>query len=69
EFAVVRLNVSGEPIPETNIRFALSQNYPNPFNPKTAIRYSIPKDSKVELKVYNIKEQLVKTLINSKQKK
>ena len=37
---------------------------PNPFNPDTKISFSIPKDSKVNLSVYNIKGQLVKTFLN-----
>ena len=41
----------------------MEQNTPNPFNPTTTISFSIPKDDKVELKVYNIKGQLVKTLV------
>lgn len=45
--------------------FALHQNYPNPFNPETKISFSIPKDSKVELSIYNIKGQKVKTLAES----
>jgi len=40
-------------------------NYPNPFNPETIIEYSIPQDSKVELKIYNIKGQKVKQLVGN----
>lgn len=42
----------------------LNQNYPNPFNPETAISFSLSdKNSLVELSVYNMKGQLVKTLL------
>ena len=43
------------------------RNYPNPFNPETNINYSIPDEGKVELTIYNIKGQKVKTLINETQ--
>jgi hypothetical protein len=39
-------------------------NFPNPFNPSTTINFSIKKNSKVALSVYNIKGQLIKTLSN-----
>jgi hypothetical protein len=44
--------------------FKLYQNYPNPFNPSTTIRFSIPNSSHVDVRIYNIKGQLVKTLKN-----
>jgi len=52
-------------IPQT---FSLAQNYPNPFNARTVIKYSLPKDSKVEITIYNILGRKVKTLVNEHQK-
>lgn len=55
-------------IPKTYI---LSQNYPNPFNPVTTIPFSLKAQGsvtfdniKTSLKIYNVKGQLVKTLLD-----
>ncbi len=44
--------------------YKLEQNYPNPFNPVTNIKFYLPKAEKVELTVYNMLGQKVKSLIN-----
>ena len=46
----------------------LGQNYPNPFNPSTQIRFQIPTARDVELRVYNLLGQTVRTLISGPMK-
>jgi hypothetical protein len=42
-----------------------SGSYPNPFNPKSTIRFTLPAETKVSLKVYDIAGKLINTLINN----
>jgi len=49
------------------VEFNLEQNYPNPFNPETTIRYSLPASQHVQLNIYNINGQVIRTLVNMKQ--
>ena len=44
--------------------YSLSTAYPNPFNPITTLSFSIPKDSKVRLSIYNLQGREVVTLVN-----
>lgn len=45
----------------------LAGNYPNPFNPATTIRYIIPKQAVVTLKIFNLLGQEIETLVNGRQ--
>jgi hypothetical protein len=47
--------------------YSLAQNFPNPFNPTTTIEFSIPQSGNVELAIWNIAGQKVRTLINGQQ--
>jgi len=44
---------------------ALTGNYPNPFNPTTKISFSIKEAGPVSINIYNMRGQLVKTLVNN----
>ncbi|HMQ99623.1 MAG TPA: T9SS type A sorting domain-containing protein [Ignavibacteria bacterium] len=44
--------------------FRLKQNFPNPFNPKTIIDFDIPKESEVELTVYNSQGKVIAVLVD-----
>ena len=49
------------------VEFKLEQNYPNPFNPSTKIQYSLPTESYVQIKVFDILGNEVAELINERQ--
>jgi len=58
----IKVKVGAEQIPAT---FGLQSAYPNPFNPNLTIPYSISVDGQTTLKVYNLRGELVETLINT----
>ena len=49
-------------------KLLLSQNYPNPFNPATIIDYYIPKESFVQLRIYDLLGKEIFVLVNEKKK-
>ena len=47
--------------------FSLGQNYPNPFNPATKINYTLPIETDVQLQVFTIEGEFVKSLLDQRQ--
>jgi hypothetical protein len=60
--------VGVDELPAVPKEFALLQNYPNPFNPTTIIKYDLPNEGIVTLKIYDILGREIKTLANEVQK-
>ena len=60
------LSIGGEVvIPKVNM---LHDAYPNPFNPITTIKYDIPYDNFVNLSIFNLAGEKIKTLLNERKK-
>ncbi len=61
-------DVSAAPYSKNEIpgTFTLFQNYPNPFNPKTRIDFYLPVPSEVRLRIYDVRGQVVRELIQDK---
>lgn len=45
--------------------FSLEQNYPNPFNPSTSFDFALPKLSQVNIEIFNVLGQKIKTLADA----
>lgn len=53
---------AGYELPEVYSSIKAS-SYPNPFNPETTIKYKLPKDGDTTIRIFNLKGQLIKTLL------
>lgn len=62
--ASVVLAVSNEDNEVLTPNLLTATNYPNPFNPETTISFNMPKAGHAEVAVFNLKGQLVKTILN-----
>lgn len=49
------------------MKAGLEQNYPNPFNPITTIAYSVPREGRVNLRIYDIRGRIVQDLVDEVQ--
>jgi glucose/arabinose dehydrogenase len=58
---VIGVNGNGNTIPDG---FVLEQNYPNPFNPSTSIRFTVPVNTAVNIKIYDLTGQEIAVLLN-----
>ncbi len=65
-YQLILTDINDNEIPAP-LTFSLNQNYPNPFNPSTLIKYTIPRDAFVSLKVYDINGKEIQTLVEGNQ--
>lgn len=60
---VVTSGATGVEQPAQPTVFALRHNVPNPFNPSTLIRFDLPTAARTDLRVYDLRGRLVRTLV------
>ncbi|MCK9994734.1 MAG: lamin tail domain-containing protein, partial [Candidatus Krumholzibacteria bacterium] len=53
------------PVPSAGLKTALDPNYPNPFNPRTSFSFSLDKNERVTLAVYDVRGSRVRTIVDS----
>jgi hypothetical protein len=66
-FSIVPVMTSAAENEGVPVNFSISQNYPNPFNPATQIRYGIPQQSKVQIRIFDLLGREVALLFDGEQ--
>jgi len=66
-FSIVPVMTSAAENEGVPVNFSISQNYPNPFNPATQIRYGIPQQSKVQIRIFDLLGREVARLFDGEQ--
>jgi hypothetical protein len=61
-YCIATIGVNGNS--EIPLKFALEQNYPNPFNPSTNIKFELPKQEFVTIKIFDVMGREVASLVN-----
>jgi hypothetical protein len=64
----IPLNEEDPDLPDIPERYGLFQNYPNPFNPDTIINFNLKEDTPVTIKIYNMRGELIRVLVDDYRK-
>lgn len=67
QFEPFTTDVDADGVPQTPTGFALLDNFPNPFNPSTTIVYEIPHRAHVQLRIFDLRGRVVRTLVDAPQ--
>jgi flagellar hook assembly protein FlgD len=65
-FTIDATHVTGNNVNDMLSNYQLEQNYPNPFNMQTNINFILNKPGSIDLKIYNIRGEVIKTLLDNK---
>ena len=63
----VTININYSQDEFTPVEFEIQQAYPNPFNPVTTLHYDLPKNTFVNITIYDVIGRVVKNLVSSQQ--
>jgi len=53
------------PVPSAGLKTVLDPNYPNPFNPRTSFSFTLDRNERVTLAVYDVRGSRVRTIVDT----